>query len=64
MARFMAVVEEVCTEQGLNQNKALDQALCRFVLPTLRGQQQEYSRRLSDLEEEFRARQLILQQPW
>lgn len=58
MARFMAVVEEVCTEQGLNQNKALDQALCRFVLPTLRGQQQEYSRRLSDLEEEFRARQL------
>lgn len=58
MARFMAVVEEVCTEQGLNQNKALDQALCRFVLPTLRGQQQEYSRRLSDLEEELRARQL------
>jgi hypothetical protein len=56
--RFMAVLEEVCTEQDLNQSKALDQALCRFVLPTLRGQQQDYSRQLTTLEEELKARQL------
>lgn len=58
VTRFMAVVEEVCTEQDLNQSKALDQALCRFVLPTLRGQQQDYSVRLEDLKKELIERQL------
>ena len=58
VARFMAVIEEVCAEQNLNQNKALDQALCRFVLPALRGQQQDYSKRLSALEDELQERQL------
>ncbi|MDB2365870.1 hypothetical protein N9V98_08405, partial [Luminiphilus sp.] len=58
VARFMSVIEEVCADQNLNQSKALDQALYRFVLPALRGQQQDYSTKLSLLEEELKERQL------
>ncbi len=51
--RFLAVVEGVAREFDLPESDALDQALVRYAIPAIRGQQKNYQDQLDELRVEL-----------
>ena len=56
MKRFLAVMEGVARAFDLPESDALDQALVRYALPAIRGQQKKYQDQLDELRVELSKR--------
>lgn len=55
--RFLSVLENYAVENDIGEGRVLDQALCRFVIPAIKGQQLDFLNELEDLCKELKDRE-------